>query len=95
MQEVFHNTRECIVGALSFLKAESVFEKRSLIVGNPAKVIRQVSDEMIGWKTKGTGVYQQLAIDAQDELKACQPLRNVDDQKKMEQINYKTWDKTK
>ena len=86
---------ECIVGALSFLKAESVFEKRSLIVGNPAKVIRQVSDEMIGWKTKGTGVYQQLAIDAQDELKACQPLRNVDDQKKMEQINYKTWDKTK
>lgn len=86
---------ESIVGALSFVKAESKFEKRSLIVGNPAKVIRQVSDEMIGWKTKGTEVYQQLARDAHQELIECSPLRDAADQKKMDGINYKTWDKTK
>jgi len=28
---------ECIVGALSFVKADEKFERRSLIVGNPAK----------------------------------------------------------
>ncbi len=86
---------ECIVGALSFLKAESTFDKRSLIVGNPAKVIKKVSDEMIDWKTKGTGIYQQLAIDAHSELKVCEPLRNLTDQKDSAVLDYKTWDKTK
>jgi len=86
---------ECIVGALSFVKAESVFEKRSLIVGNPAKKIREISDEMMGWKTKGTAVYQDLARRAHEELKECEPLRDISEQKKMEGIDYKTWDKTK
>src|SRR3954465_1522377 len=51
---------ECIVGALSFIKEGEKFPARSLIIGNPAKVIREVSDEMIAWKTKGTQLYQQL-----------------------------------
>src|SRR6201990_2724002 len=51
---------ECIVGALSMIKADEVFERRSLIVGNPAKKIKDVSDEMIDWKTAGTELYQQL-----------------------------------
>jgi carbonic anhydrase/acetyltransferase-like protein (isoleucine patch superfamily) len=38
---------ECIVGALSFIKADEVFAARSLIVGNPAKRIKEVSAEMI------------------------------------------------
>lgn len=86
---------ECIVGALSFLKAESTFERRSLIVGNPAKVIRQVSDEMINWKTKGTQVYQQLARDAKDMIKECEPLRDRNLQKAPEDIDYKSWDRIK
>ncbi len=49
---------ECIVGALSFIKANEHFERRSLIVGNPAKKIKDVSDEMMEWKTKGTLLYQ-------------------------------------
>ena len=36
--------------------------ERSL-VGNPAKVIRELSDEMIAWKTAGTRLYQQLPAD--------------------------------
>src|SRR5438128_3353490 len=51
---------ECIVGALSFIKEGEKFPARSLIVGNPAKMIREVSDEMIAWKAKGTQLYQQL-----------------------------------
>ena len=45
---------ECIVGALAFVKAETKVPRRSLVVGNPAKIVKEVSDEMIRWKTKGT-----------------------------------------
>jgi len=65
---------ECIVGALSFINAKQHFKKRSLIVGNPAKVIKQVSDEMIQWKTKGTKIYQQLAKDCHTQLIPCEPI---------------------
>src|SRR5664279_911658 len=32
---------ECIVGALSFIKADEIFQRRSLIAGNPAKKIKE------------------------------------------------------
>src|SRR6186997_3302 len=51
---------ECIVGALSFIKADEIIPARSLVVGNPSKIIKQVSDEMLAWKTSGTQLYQQL-----------------------------------
>ena len=68
---------ECIVGALSFIKADEVFESRSLIVGNPAKKIKEVTDEMINWKTEGTTLYQQLPKDMFESWKACEPLRTI------------------
>jgi phenylacetic acid degradation protein len=52
---------ECIVAALSFVKAATEFAPRSLVAGIPAKVVRQVTDEEIAWKEKGTIVYQDLA----------------------------------
>ena len=45
---------------MAFVKAETKIPNRSLVVGNPAKVVRSVSDDMIDWKTKGTRLYQQL-----------------------------------
>jgi carbonic anhydrase/acetyltransferase-like protein (isoleucine patch superfamily) len=51
---------ESIVGALSFVKEGAVFAPRSLVLGNPAKLVKTVSDEMINWKTEGTRLYQQL-----------------------------------
>jgi phenylacetic acid degradation protein len=86
---------ECIVGALSFIKAKEIFPSRSLIAGNPAKIIRQVSDEMIQWKTAGTKVYQQLAVDCATALQMCEPLREVPVDRKQTEIEYTTWDNTK
>jgi carbonic anhydrase/acetyltransferase-like protein (isoleucine patch superfamily) len=86
---------ECIVGALSFVAAETIFEKRKLIVGNPAKAIKDVSDEMIEWKTKGTQLYQSLPKDCYDTLKACEPLRREAPFKKSDSIDYSIWNKTK
>lgn len=81
---------ECIVGAMAFVKAESTFEKRQLIVGNPAKVIKQVSDEMIAWKTAGTKLYQQLPADCHESLKEVAPLREIPKDRPKQEDFYKT-----
>ena len=81
---------ECIVGAMAFVKAETVIPKRSLVVGNPAKVVKQVSDEMIAWKTKGTELYQQLPSDCHKSLREVEPLREVPDTMKIQDDIYKT-----
>ncbi len=81
---------ETIVGAMAFVKAETKIPKRSLVVGNPAKVIKKVSDEMIVWKTKGTQLYQQLPADCHKSLKEVEPLRKVPSTMKMQEDVYKT-----
>jgi phenylacetic acid degradation protein len=79
---------ECIIGALTFVKAGENFPSRSLIVGNPARVIKQVSDEMIAWKTEGTKLYQQLPSDCHQTLKPCEPLRSVPSERPKQPILY-------
>lgn len=81
---------ECIVGAMSFIKAESIFEARKLIVGNPAKAIKDVSDDMIAWKTAGTKLYQQLPADCHRSLREVEPLREIPDNRPVQQDFYKT-----
>ena len=81
---------ESIIGAMSFVKAETVIPKRSLVVGNPAKVVKEVSDEMINWKTKGTKLYQQLPAECQESLKEVEPLREVPKHQKMQESFYDT-----
>ena len=81
---------ESIIGALSFIKAETKIPRRSLVVGNPGKVIKQVSDEMIAWKTKGTQLYQQLPRDCYESLKEVEPLRMIPEDRKMQEDLYQT-----
>jgi phenylacetic acid degradation protein len=82
---------ECIVGALSFIKADEKFEARSLIVGNPAKKIKDVSDEMMAWKTEGTKLYQQLPQDMKDGWAICEPLKTVSEINTIQTSEYKPW----
>ncbi|GGB12090.1 Uma2 family endonuclease [Puia dinghuensis] len=65
----------CIVGALSFVKAGEKIPPRSVVAGNPARVIKQVSDEMLRWKTEGTAIYQGLPGEMQAGWIPCEPLR--------------------
>lgn len=81
---------ESIIGAMSFVKAETKIPKRSLVVGNPAKVIKEVSDEMIDWKSKGTELYQQLPADCHESLKEVEPLRVVPKNMKIQEEFYDT-----
>ena len=81
---------ESIVGAMTFIKAKMNIPKRSLVVGNPAKVIKEVSDDMIAWKTKGTQLYQQLPKDCHESLIEVEPLRRVPSTLKVQEDVYKT-----
>jgi phenylacetic acid degradation protein len=82
---------ECIVGALSFIKADEAFEARSLIVGNPAKKIKEVSDDMMAWKTQGTKLYQQLPQDMKHGWAICEPLKELSDINTIQASQYKPW----
>jgi len=82
---------ESIVGALAFVKAKSVFEDRSVIVGNPAKVVKQVSDQMLAWKTEGTRIYQQLPEDCRQGLREVEPLREVPEDRPVQKPGYRPW----
>ena len=86
---------ECIIGALCFVPAKMEIPKRSLVVGNPAKIIKQVSDDMIAWKTKGTQLYQALPKEMYDTMKPCEPLREIEEGRPTQESMYSTWNKIK
>lgn len=90
---------ECIIGALCFIKTGEKIPDRSLVVGNPAKIIREVSDEMLAWKTEGTRIYQQLPQDCHEGLRPCEPHTEIpaDWSEHIQQaaIAFKNWQQTK
>lgn len=83
--------KESIIGALSFVSAKTHIPQRSLVVGNPSKIIKQVSDEMISWKTKGTELYQKLPKECKETLKECEPLREIEPNRPSQEKLFKTW----
>ena len=87
---------ECIIGALCFIKGEMNIPNRKIVVGNPAIIKGEVSDEMISWKTKGTELYQDLPKECYNLMKECKPLKEIEKNRKEKQKNiFKTWKKTK
>ncbi len=85
---------ECIIGALCFVPAEMVIPRRKVVVGNPARIVKDVSDDMIAWKSEGTRLYQQLPGALRRTLKACDPLREVPASRPKQTTSYKTWRET-
>lgn len=85
----------CIVGALSFIKADEKIPPRSLVAGSPARIIREVSDEMLEWKTMGTALYRQLPASMQREWKPCEPLSEVEVGREKAELLYETWNQIK
>ncbi len=86
---------ESIIGALSFIKEGSIYDKRSLIVGNPAKVIKQVSDEMLDWKKKGTNLYQLLAAECLSDLQEVDPYTHLPENWETPTGEFLNWKKQK
>ena len=81
---------ECIIGAMTFIKADEKIPARSLVVGNPARIVKQVSDEMIAWKTEGTTLYQKLPSELFETLTPCEPLREMPENRPNQERLYTT-----
>lgn len=84
-----------IIGALTFIKAGENIPPRSLVVGNPGKVVKEVTNEMINWKTKGTKLYQTLPGQCQESLEACEPLTEIEANRPSQESMYQTWNAIK
>jgi phenylacetic acid degradation protein len=69
---------QAFVGAASFVRAGFVVPARTLVMGIPARVVRELKPEELAWKATGTREYQELAERCLSGLKACQPLAAVE-----------------
>lgn len=65
---------ECLIGALSLVKSDMRVPDRSLMAGNPAKILRGFAPHEVTWKNDGAGEYQRLARESLTGLVACEPL---------------------
>ena len=60
----------------TFVKEKFEVPPRKIVVGNPAKIVKDVTDEMAAWKIEGTGLYQKLPKECHQSLKEVEPLRS-------------------
>lgn len=86
---------ECVVGALTFVPADMTIPPRKVVVGNPARIVKDVTDEMIAWKSEGTRLYQSLPDAMRASWRPCEPLREVPTQRPAQPESYRTWNETR
>jgi phenylacetic acid degradation protein/carnitine operon protein CaiE len=68
-----------IVGALAFVPQGMQVPSRSVLVGNPARVVKEVTDEVLAWKTEGTRLYMTLPEAMRKGLQEAVPLEFLED----------------
>jgi phenylacetic acid degradation protein len=81
-----------IVSACAFVTSKFECPPRSLVMGAPAKVKRELSDEEIAWKTRGTQEYQQLAVRCHASLVRTEALSEVEENRprmKLAEFDFK------
>lgn len=69
---------EAFVGAASFVRAGFVVPRRTLVLGVPARVVRELKPEELAWKATGTREYQELAERCRASLRECAPLAQAE-----------------
>lgn len=66
---------ESLIGALSLVKSDMRAPARSLLAGNPARVVRALEADSIAWRMEEDGEYVRLARRSLADLVECTPLR--------------------
>lgn len=70
---------ENLVAALALVKSDTVTPARSLVAGNPAKVVRSFEPHQVTWRNEGDGEYQKLARAAvAGEIVEAEPLPAIE-----------------
>ena len=85
----------CFVGALSLVQANTQWEPRSLIVGNPARRIKEVSDKMYAHKVEGTELYRKLPSEMHNFSQVVEPLTEVPENRVENFPDFETWKERK
>jgi carbonic anhydrase/acetyltransferase-like protein (isoleucine patch superfamily) len=80
-----------IIGALCFVPTGMEIPARKVVVGNPARIAKDVSDEMLAWKTDGTRLYQALPARLHEALAPVEPLRELPANRPTQDQIYQTW----
>ncbi len=78
---------ESIVAACAFVKAKFTCPPRSMLVGSPARILREVSEQEVAWKSKGTAEYQQLAVRSMTTMKRVEPLTEMEPDRRRIEID--------
>jgi carbonic anhydrase/acetyltransferase-like protein (isoleucine patch superfamily) len=84
-----------VVGALCFVPSGMEIPPRTVVVGNPARIVKDVTDEMLAWKTAGTALYQQLPAAMRASWREAEPLRAVPPDRPAQPSILKTWRETR
>ncbi|SNS27096.1 phenylacetic acid degradation protein [Sphingomonas laterariae] len=65
---------DSLIGALSLVKSDMRAPARSLIAGNPAKVVKEIPADNVFWRMGEDGEYVRLARRSLADLVECEPL---------------------
>src|SRR5688500_12171968 len=69
---------DAMVAALAFVRAEARIPARSLAVGIPARVIREISEDELRWKRDNMRLYQQLAVRSSRSVEEVEALTEIE-----------------
>lgn len=65
---------ENLIAALSLVKSDMVTPPRSLLAGNPARIVRSFEPHQVTWRNDGAGEYQRLTREALTDFIETAPL---------------------
>lgn len=85
--------KESMVAACAFVKAKFECPPRSMVMGTPAKIARQLSEQEVTWKSQGTQEYVELAKRSIDTMRQVEPLcEEQSDRPRYNESNHQTKD---
>ncbi len=84
-----------LVGALCFVPSEMRIPERKVVVGNPARIVKDVTDEMLAWKTAGTALYQQLPAAMKAGWYSTESLRELPPNRPVQVSMLRNWHETR
>ena len=71
------------VGACAFVRANFKVPPRNLAAGNPAEIVRELSEKELLWKANGTKLYQKLAQRSIRSLKPAEAMTQPEENRQM------------
>lgn len=75
-----------IVAAMTFVKAKFEVPPRTLVAGIPGRIIRELSDQEIAWKSEGTASYHALALRSLKSMREAEALNELNAERERQRI---------